>query len=179
MEIIPHQLTKNVKLLQKAALWHNGKVLILKRSSDSKSRPNQWDLPGGNSEWPVGDGLHAGVSGMGKPELRSGEKSEDGFIRDLHKDDVVREVFEETGIELKREDVKKCVHIGTFFDGQKQVFSIILGWEVKLAEDFREDSVLLSDEHSDLAWMRKDESGEFDFGFAGDEGGFIRSILGV
>jgi len=170
MDIIPHQLTQNVKLLQKAALWHNGKVLILKRSSDSSSRPDQWDLPGGNSEWPV-DAHGQRVM----PGLISGEK--EGLLRDMHKDDVVREVFEETGIELQREDVKKCVHIGTFFDGQKQVFSIILGWEIKLGGEFTEDSVLLSDEHSDFKWIKKDELGKYDFGFAGEENGFIRNII--
>ncbi len=170
MDIIPHQLTKNVKLLQKAALWHNDKFLILKRSSDSTSRPDQWDLPGGNSEWPVGaDGKSALPGSLGTAEA--------GLVRDLHKDDVVREVFEETGIELQRSDVQKCVHIGTFFEGTKQVFSIILGWEIKLPENFKEDSVLLSEEHSDFAWIKKEEFENYDFGFAGEENGFIRKII--
>lgn len=156
MEKLPHQLTQNVKLLQKAALWHDGKVLILQRSSDSATRPEKWDLPGGNSEWPI-------------------DATEN--LRDLHVDDLMREVFEETGIELKKEQVKKCVYIGTYFDFDREVYSLILGWRVELDRDFREEDVLISDEHKDFTWITAEEFGEYDFGFAGGKDGFIKEIV--
>ncbi|MBP7768552.1 NUDIX domain-containing protein [Candidatus Woesebacteria bacterium] len=153
-----HQLTKNVKLLQKAVLWHGDTFLILKRSAESKTRPDQWDLPGGNSEWPA-------------VELEN--------QRDLHKDDVVREIFEETGIELSRTDIKKCSHISTFFEAKTQIFAIIVGWEVKLPATFKPDSILLSAEHSDFAWITTAQFDSYDFGFAGEKDGFIREIVGL
>ena len=153
---LAHQLTQNVKLLQKAALWHNGKVLIVKRSSDSVTRPDKWDLPGGNSEWPI---------------------TATENLRDLHVADLQREVFEETGIEITSEQVTKCVYIGTYFDFDKDMYSLILGWKVELPDDFSPASILLSDEHQDFGWMTAEEFDQYDFGFAGETKGFIREII--
>ncbi len=49
-----HLFTENVKFLQKAVVFHPKKknvFLALKRPADAKSRPNCWDLPGGNVKY--------------------------------------------------------------------------------------------------------------------------------
>lgn len=155
MNSTPHQLTENVKLLQKAVLVHGGKFLILKRSSNSFSRPDQWDLPGGNSEWPAGE----------------------VDIKDVHRGDLVREIFEETGIEVSENEVTNCVHAGSYFEEKKQIFTVVLGWNIVLPASFSESEVLISDEHSEFKWITKEEFEGFDFGFAGAEGGFIRAMI--
>lgn len=46
-----YMFTDDIKFLQKAVVFHldqNELFLALKRSSNSFSRPNDWDLPGGN-----------------------------------------------------------------------------------------------------------------------------------
>ena len=91
--------------------------------------------------------------------------------------DLQREVFEETGIEITSEQVTKCVYIGTYFDFDKDMYSLILGWKVELPEDFSAASILLSDEHQDFGWMTADEFDQYDFGFAGETKGFIREII--
>jgi 8-oxo-dGTP pyrophosphatase MutT (NUDIX family) len=155
METLPHQLTKNVKLLQKVLLVHNGKFLIMRRSPDSATRPDQWDLPGGNSEWP--------------------QTSE--TLQDPHKADLVREVEEETGIEISEDDVKENVYIGTYFDAAKQMYSVVLGWKIVLPDDFLEYSVAMSDEHYEFTWLEKEDFDQFDFGFAGGKDGFITKMV--
>ncbi len=57
MQHFEHQLTTNVKFLHKVAIIREldgeKQVLILQRDSNSFSRPDCWDLPGGNAEWPI------------------------------------------------------------------------------------------------------------------------------
>lgn len=153
---LKHQLTDRVKLLQKVVLVHQGKVLLLKRSSSAKHRPGSWDLPGGNSEWPV-------------------NRKNSGF--GLQKLDAIREVEEETGIKLATQDLqhKNLVYADTFFDNDKQVFSIILGWRVELPEYFSPNSVEISHEHTELAWVSFGAVEKYDFG--GDVGQFVKDII--
>ncbi len=137
---IPHQLTENVKLLQKVALVADGKVLLLKRDADSSSRPEKWDVPGGNSEWP--------------------DTTESGFGQ--YAADAAREVLEETGIVIDTAAFvpENLVLFNTFFDADKQVFSIICAWVVSLPE---QPVVQLSNEHTDHAWVSLAEVGDYDF----------------
>lgn len=87
-----HQLTENVKLLQKAVIIRQSgsaiEALLLQRSETAASRPNCWDLPGGNSEWPV-----------------LGQSS----IANLHLGDIKREILEETSLQVDEQnfDLKK------------------------------------------------------------------------
>lgn len=155
MQAVPHQLTQNVKVLQKVVLVRQNTFLILRRSPNSATRADLWDLPGGNSEWP--------------------ESTEN--IRDPHLADVVREVEEETGIELKTEDFVKPVFLGSFFDAKKQIYTVILGWKVVLPDDFVETAVALSSEHYEFTWLSPEDIEEFDFGFAGGKDGFIRMMV--
>jgi ADP-ribose pyrophosphatase YjhB (NUDIX family) len=155
MTNLSHQLTENVKLLQKAVLIHQGEALLLKRSSDSKSRPEKWDLPGGNSEWPSEN-----ASGFG-----------------LHKDDISREIEEETTIlvDSQRFALEELVFFDTFFDQDKQIFSIICGWKYNLPENFDRSQVKISSEHIDSAWSNLEKLPQFDFG--GDHGEFVRQMI--
>lgn len=151
-----HRLTKHVKLLQKWVLVHRGKVLLVKRANDAYYRANLWDLPGGNSEW---------------PEMKS-----EG--RDVHKDDAVREVLEETGIKLEVTAVgSKPIFFGTYFEPERELYSMIVGWRADLPDDFNPESVKLSAEHVEFAWAGEAEFEKFDFGFAGRDDGFIAAML--
>lgn len=150
----PHQLTDNTKLLHKVAIVHQGEVLILKRASKSKSRPNKWDLAGGNSEWPSDNRQRHGV----------------------HKEDVAREIVEETGIEVLAEsfDFSALTFFDTFFDAQKQVFTIICGWKYLLPDEFERNSIKISGEHSEINWVSKKQIKTIDFG--GTQGEFVKNI---
>jgi len=154
MKKIPHQLTENTKLLHKVALIHNNQVLILKRATESSSRPDKWDLAGGNSEWPEDNRQGHGV----------------------HQADVAREILEETGIEVSADyfDFSNLTYFDTHFDANKQVFTIICGWKYKLPGDFNRNQVKISPEHSALDWLALEELDDVDFG--GNKGSFVNKI---
>jgi len=146
-----HELTEKVKLLQKCVVFCQGKLLLVKRSETAKTRPNCWDLPGGNAEWP-------------KTATN---------LSNHHLLEVIREVQEETGLRLKAADLESC-YVGTFFDTKNQVLSIILGWSTKIATL---PEVKLSPEHTEFAWISENQFKQYDFGFAGEKNGFIRQMI--
>lgn len=154
-----HQLTVNVKLLQKAALIRRqagqAQVLLLRRSSDALSRPDCWDLPGGNSEWPV---------------------SEQPSAADLHLADIVREIAEETGLQVAPTALRldRLTYFSTFFDADKQIYTVIAGWLVDFA-DTNQAPVQISAEHQDFAWVAAAELNTYDFG--GDKGVFVVEMI--
>jgi 8-oxo-dGTP pyrophosphatase MutT (NUDIX family) len=156
------KLTDKVKLLQKVAVVHKGEILILKRSDESKYRPGNWDLPGGNSEWPEGA---------------------EGDLVQPHLDDVLREVAEETGLDLEELGLKdqiaqtKPIYFSTYFEQDKQLFTVIVGWQINLPADFNRDLVKISPEHTENVWIKPEQFDEFDFGFAGQKDGFIRGMI--
>lgn len=143
--LVPHQLTRNVKLLHKVALVAGDQVLILKRSDKAKSRPGKWDLAGGNSEWP-----HDLDKAMLNPHCR----------------DVAREVEEETGLKVDQSyfSFDKLVFFATYFSPEERIFSINCGWKVinLTAED--KNKVKISNEHSDYAWINLKQLSQYDFG---------------
>ncbi|NCN82704.1 MAG: NUDIX domain-containing protein [Candidatus Pacebacteria bacterium] len=147
-----HQLTDTVKVLQKAALVADNRVLILKRADDSATRAGQWDLPGGNSEW---------------PQSKQTERS-------LHQADITREILEETGISLADSMFTRPIFFDTYFDGEKQLYTLIVGWKVALSGL---QKVRMSAEHTEFAWVSFAEIALYDFGFAGETNGLIRQIL--
>ncbi|MBP7875910.1 NUDIX domain-containing protein [Candidatus Woesebacteria bacterium] len=152
-----HRLTEKVKLLQKAVLVHQGKMLILRRSENSKTRANQWDLPGGNSEWPV---------------------EKEGIIRDVHIVDLKREILEETNIGADMfATTPKLVSFETCFEAEVDIYTIIAGWRVELEPAFVKENLQLSDEHSECQWISPEEITHFDLGFAGGGEGFITRII--
>lgn len=69
-----YMFSDDMKFLQKVVVFHPtdpNKILILKRSMDSFSRPGDWDFPGGNV-----------------------------LFGELHEDSALREIKEETGLVL-------------------------------------------------------------------------------
>lgn len=158
-QFFPHQLTENCKLLQKAALLRREgnqiQVLILKRAADSISRPNCWDLPGGNSNWPV--------------DLTDSAAN-------LHYADLLREIEEETALIVPREvvDFKNLVYFSSYFDYQKQIFTLITGWMIDFSLCQATD-IKISAEHQESAWVGLDELENYDF--AGEKGQFIVDII--
>lgn len=160
--ILAHQLTQDVKLLHKVALVSKNKILILKRSLNAKSRPGKWDLPGGNSEWPAEQAVNQ---------------------VNLHQDDLVREILEETGITLSTESflINNLIYFATFYEANRQIYSINCGWVVKLDRYLEElPSVLISNEHQDFTWITLSQLNEYDFGGPNRdyETAIIRKALG-
>jgi len=151
-----HKLTANVKLLQKAVLIHNSSILILLRDPNSKSRPNCWDLPGGNSEWP--------------------QESEVN-MQNMHQEDIAREIKEETGLTVFDQHFThdNMVFFRTFYESQKDVYSIITGWKVEMPSDFDRSQVELSDEHVAQKWISIGDLSDYDFG--GKKGEFVKDII--
>ncbi len=152
------QLTDNVKLLQKAAIIRQGEfsseVLLLQRNSSSISRPNCWDLPGGNSEWPALQQTSAA---------------------NLHLADISREIFEETALEVSENifDLSKLTHFSTYFDSQQQIFTIICGWGIDFSLT-NQAAIQISSEHQKYAWVTQTNLANYDFG--GDRGAFVLDI---
>ena len=140
----PHQLTEQVKLLQKAVLVHRGTVLLLQRDENSATRPQKWDLPGGNSEWPT------------EVEDKEG----------LHQEDIAREIKEETGITIASEHFKHSTMVSFNTTQIDQPYTILTGWVVEMPHDFDVSSVELSTEHTVFEWVPFDEAREYDFDFA-------------
>jgi 8-oxo-dGTP pyrophosphatase MutT (NUDIX family) len=160
--ILQHQLTQDVKLLHKVALISNNKVLILKRSLTAKSRPGKWDLPGGNSEWPVEQSINQ---------------------INLHQQDLAREVIEETGITIATESflIDNLAYFATFYEADRQIYSINCGWIINLDQNSGQlPSVLISDEHSEFVWISLSQLDEYDFGGPNRdyETAIIRKALG-
>jgi 8-oxo-dGTP pyrophosphatase MutT (NUDIX family) len=154
-----HQLTDQVKLLQKVAIIrHKGtdlEVLLLRRSDDAKSRPGAWDLPGGNSEWPSESQVSAA---------------------NLHLADLNREINEETGLIASDSAfmLKLPVHFSTYFDSQKQIYTVICGWLLNYAAT-DQAAIQISAEHQAFAWVSGVDLPNYDFG--GDSGTFVLDII--
>lgn len=150
-----HRLTRHIKLLQKIVVQNGDKVLLLRRSPKAFYRAGAWDLPGGNAEWP--------------------DASDQ---RDLHKLDAVRELEEETGIVINSELIgEQPIYFGSYFERTRELYTMIVGWRVNLPVDFDPESVQISDEHTEFAWMSLSRVDEYDFGFAGGGDGFIGQML--
>lgn len=169
-----HQLTPNVKFLQKAGVIINNRVLILRRALDAKSRPGCWDLPGGNCEWPA------------KNQVSTAN---------LHLQDIAREVEEEIGLRVPASAFafSQLVHLSSYFDSSKQIYTIITGWKVatnmlqKKQQNFVEKThsqtasakslppIQLSSEHTEHAWIKLTDLANYDFG--GEKGSFLVDII--
>ncbi|HEX9817477.1 MAG TPA: NUDIX domain-containing protein [Patescibacteria group bacterium] len=147
-------LTDTVKFLQKAAIIHEGKVLILKRLKNAQYRPGAWDLPGGNAEWPT-----------------SGQN-----LTDQHAQEVAREIEEETGISVKPTNFtdENLVHFTTYFEANRPLYSLICGWRVELI-DQDPNAIVLSDEHTEWAWISPTELDAYDFGEP--VGTYVKTII--
>lgn len=152
----PHRLTDTVKILHKIAVVSGEYVLLLRRHAEAHSRPDQWDLPGGNAEWP--------------------ETTSDQLVKHLHAGDVVRELEEETGIIFDAEQLGQPIFFDTFFEPTKPMYTVAVGWRIVLPN--RQD-ITLSREHSEYVWSPRTEVVDYDFGFAGGPDGFLTQIISL
>lgn len=156
---MPHQLTENVKFLHKVAIVREQagekQVLVLQRSADAFSRPNCWDLPGGNSEWPESDQASAA---------------------DLHQLDVAREIQEESHLSAAPElfNLDRLNYFSSYFDQSKQMYTIICGWQINLA-DTDQAEIIISPEHQNLAWVSASDLANYDFDAI--KGQFVLAIV--
>ncbi len=150
----PHRLTNQVKILHKVAIVSNNQVLLLKRNAQAHYRPEKWDLPGGNAEWPT--------------------ESDRVLLEHLHRGDAAREVQEETGMTLDEAQFITPIFFDTFFETEKQLYTIVVGW---LIQSQRQSEVILSSEHTDSAWVSLTELQDYDFGFAGGSDGFLVQFI--
>lgn len=99
-------------------------VLVLKRSEDDDDMPGVWEFPSGNAE--VGENLHKAL---------------------------IREVWEETGIELNKKNLK-IISLQQY-ESEKEDYikcSVQINFEVKLK---RMPDVTLSEEHTAYKWVTK------------------------
>ena len=149
-----HQLTNQVKILHKVAIIADNQVLLLKRHDLAHSRPSCWDLPGGNAEWP--------------------KQTTMPLLQHLHQADAVREVLEETGIQIEEKQITAPIFFDTYFVAEKKVYTVVVGWCVNLPT---QPKILLSVEHTELTWVSLGSATQFDFGFAGGPDGFIVQII--
>jgi 8-oxo-dGTP pyrophosphatase MutT (NUDIX family) len=163
-----HQLTENVKLLQKVVLIHNSRILILQRNENSKTRPLCWDLPGGNSEWPETESNHSDQGSQNQKDLNK---------ENMHQEDIAREIKEETDLTVFSQHFthENMVSFRTFYEAQKDVYSIITSWRVEMPSDFDRSQVKLSNEHIDSKWIDISELKDYDFG--GKSGEFIKDMI--
>jgi len=154
-----HQLTEKVKFLHKVAIVRNNQgqkeLLLLKRNSDSISRPNAWDLPGGNVEWPS-----------------SGQES----FANLHQLDIAREVKEESNLSVEPSlfDLRHLIYFASYFEADKDVYSINCAWYLDFSETDQAE-IKISKEHQDFVWLSLNDLDNYDFG--GDRGQFIKDII--
>jgi len=153
------QLTDRVKFLHKVVIINSAsgqpQALILKRASDASSRPNAWDLPGGNAEWPA--------------------KMQESAAN-LHQLDIAREVKEESHLTVdpKLFNLDHLVYFSSYFEADRQIYTIICGWAVEFRETDQAD-ISISDEHQAQAWISRDELDDYDF--AGEKGQFIKEMI--
>jgi len=153
------QLTDRVKFLHKVVIikteQEQKRALILKRVSDAISRPNAWDLPGGNVEWPKKDQLSAA---------------------NLHQDDIAREIKEESNLLLspKLFNLDRLIHFASYFDADKQIYTVLCGWTVKI-EETDQAKIMISPEHQDQFWISQEELNDYDFGK--ERGQFIKDMI--
>jgi 8-oxo-dGTP pyrophosphatase MutT (NUDIX family) len=154
--IAPHQLTTNVKLLQKAVLIHRGEVLLLQREPNDQSRPNCWDTPGGNSEWP---------EQTAQPQSNP------------HLADICREIEEESSIVLDPATLNhdSLVYHETYYEPAREIFTVLFGWRIELPDEFNRSQVDISEEHQGAQWVTPQQAQDFDFG--GPKGEFMKKII--
>ena len=141
---------EKVKVLQKAVVVNpDGKLLALKRS--------------------VSD--HDSRSGCW--DLCGGSVDAEDVV--MYKNNILvqaleREVKEEAGLAISN---VKTIHSSSGFNQSKGVFIVAIGFRCMVAGN---EEVKLSSEHTEYRWVTKEEFLALDIG---DDGGLIKSILGV
>lgn len=96
-------------------------ILLFKRASHKKFGAGQWALCAGAME--------------------EGEQYEDG---------VVREVFEETGIIISKEDLR---HVGIYYHSPEVDRTFEIEWSIFETRLNHKPEIVINDEHSEYAWV--------------------------
>src|SRR3990167_8311886 len=116
------------KIIVAGIIISGGKVLIIQRSSDEEVFPNIWEIPSGKREF--------------------FEKSQDA---------IVREVKEETGI-----DIEVLIPVGVFeFKVEKENETRDSTQISFLCKPIGSVEVKLSEEHQNFAWVKENEIGKY------------------
>ncbi len=121
-------------LIVHALIKDDDRVLILKRNkwragNRLNAEPEKWDFAGGTVE-----------------------------KRELPKDAVIREVFEETGLKVK---VNKIIYESSNYDESKDKVFTTLVYECAVLSDL--EVKINEEEHSAFEWVRIDEIKERDY----------------
>lgn len=105
------------------------RVLVLKRSITDERRPGEWDFPGGGVE--------------------PGESPNEG---------AVRELYEETGIQILTADLKLLYAATSFYEpGQDSNTRMLF---VVKVDDSQVANITLSHEHEDSKWQSMNDAAE-------------------
>ena len=111
------------KICMCGVLKFNDEYLLLKRSDDDDDMAGVWEFPSGNAE--CGEDLHEAL---------------------------IREIKEETGITIKKDDVKLCSF--SQYESEKADYikcSVQLNFLVNLKQ---KEEVLISEEHANYKWVK-------------------------
>lgn len=130
----------------------DGKALILQRNPDD-SFPNKWTVPGGKLKERDGDFTNG-----------------DGFCYYPAEYSAIREVKEETGIDIKVEDLRFLCSLYL-----KEINRFIISFYAIHGKDSGDIGVSLSD-NQDHRWIRREEIRDYDF--IPDIGGEIDAVYG-
>ncbi|KXK11078.1 MAG: Nucleoside triphosphatase NudI [Microgenomates bacterium OLB23] len=118
-----YMFSDDMKFLQKVIIFHptQEKFLILKRAMDSYSRPGDWDFAGGNV-----------------------------LFGELHNESIVREVKEETGLNVTH---LEPIQVVSRYNEKAAIYYLIINYRVRAAVD----TITLSHEHTEYRWVTYDE----------------------
>jgi 8-oxo-dGTP diphosphatase len=136
--MIKKYMVSNVRIIQKALVVFNGKILVVKRSDNDETRPSAWDFPGGNVD--NGDV----------------ENTKESILLKA----LSRELIEEVGLNVSLNDIEPF-YIGEGWQSTDGNLVVWIGYKINLNEDLE---VKLSDEHTEYGWVTKEEFQDLDFG---------------
>lgn len=138
-------MQNKIKVVQKIALWHQDKVLVLQRAAGDYTRPNAWDLPGGTVD----------------------DQTSNSIISHPHWDELKREIVEEIGWDIPIDLLKqaKVSTVQSYWEPDRQLVTWRIGWTLAIPEKI---SVNLSEEHQGYSWLSHAESQELEFGPGGN-----------
>jgi 8-oxo-dGTP diphosphatase len=117
-------MEKVQKIVVGSVIENNGRFLVLKRSSKEQIFPNKWELPSGKVE----------------------------FEEDPNKA-LIREVFEETGLQTNKCVPFKCTHY-VIETQEKKRHTIQIIYLATVVNNF---SIQLSEEHDEYKWISPEE----------------------
>ena len=148
----------NTKILLKCLIKdQKGLFLTLRRSSDSFSRPDKWDLPGGNLD----------KSDLEQNFLHSGK----GDSQDILNLAITREIQEETGLKIDPSELA-VLNVASGYIPEKDLFVIAVVYVYTTTVSL---DITLSPEHTEFDWVTtKEFLDEFD---VGDDGGLLKASV--